>query len=85
MSEAGPPPALIRERAIAAARAQEARVSMRALAEVSGFGGSTVALGAATGEDGFTAESILQNFLMNRLGGFGRKPGTGGRGADDRV
>jgi hypothetical protein len=78
MSEAGQPPALIRERAIAAASAQQARLSMRALAEVSGFGASTVASGVVTGEDGFTFESIVQNFLMNRLGGFRAKPGAAG-------
>ncbi len=64
---AGKSPKLVAEAARATALATEARLSLKALAEAGNIAGATGATTVATGHDGFTAEGILQSFLMNRL------------------
>ena len=49
--------------------AREGSLGVRAAVEASSIVGSTAATTAATGENGFTFEAMLQNVLMNRLGG----------------
>jgi hypothetical protein len=61
-------PKLVDEAGQAAAMAVEASRRIRALAEASNIAGSTALQSAATGQDGFTAEGLIQSFLMNRLG-----------------
>ena len=46
------------------------RFANAALVETGNIAGSTALTSAATGQDGFTAEGLLQNVLMNRLGGL---------------
>ena len=67
---AGLAPKLVDEAGQAAAMAAEASRRIRILAEASNIAGSTALQSAATGQDGFTAESLIQSFLMNRLGGL---------------
>ena len=58
MAEAGQSPAIVK------------RFGNAALVETGNIAGSTALTSAATGQDGFTAEGLLQSFLMNRLGGL---------------
>ena len=57
--------------------AREGSFGVKAAVEAANIGGSTAATSVATGENGFTFEAMLQNVLMNRIGGL-RDAVTGG-------